>query len=221
MPIITMYMPRDGFWSRGAARFGQSRQVAMTDIQANRAECGFTLIEVLISFVISLIVVGISAAIMTNVIPNIRADSSLEMVLAQLQQAREGAIDQRRTFIVTFKGTNEITVQRQELSGTLTMISDYFLDTGVIYTVLSNVPDTPDGFDPTGIAVDLDTGTTINFLPDGTATDSTNVLLAGGTVFMGIPGTPLTARAVTVMGATGRIAGYAYGGTSWSGNSSL
>jgi hypothetical protein len=36
-----------------------------------------------------------------------------------------------------------------------------------------------------------------------------------GTVFVGVPGLPYTARAVTILGATGRIRSYHWNGTTW------
>lgn len=176
-------------------------------------EAGFTLVEILMTLLIMTVVTAIAATIMTNVIPTVHADSSLELVEAELRQAREGAMDQRRTFVVTFKGTNEITVQRIELSGSLTPIADYFLGEDVTYTLIPTAPDTPDGFGNT-LAVNFSGSNSFEFLGDGTAVNASGQLV-NGTVFMAISGNPITARAVTVMGATGRIKGYSYNGSTW------
>jgi prepilin-type N-terminal cleavage/methylation domain-containing protein len=68
-------------------------------------EHGFSLLELLMS----LLVIGIvwAAAIVTivNVHPALRVDGGMQLVLTQLRQARQSAVDQRRNFAVTFVGT--------------------------------------------------------------------------------------------------------------------
>lgn len=115
-------------------------------------------------------------------------------------------------------------------------ISDLILDpTQMTYQVLSGVPDTPDLFGYTtpecvassGICFNNNTcGTTavlpcyITFQSDGTVVNSAGTYI-NGTVFIGVAATtgnpvnPMTARAVTILGASGRIKGYRYTGTQW------
>lgn len=161
------------------------------------------------------IVSGMAAAIMIDVLPGVHADSSMELVVSTFQQAHEMAISQRRNFLVSLIGTNEIKVQREELpagSGTLTTISDNFLGNGVTYALVTGVPDTPDGFGNSK-AITF-TSSEIVFMSDGTAVDTSSNLL-NGTVFMAIGSNSATARAVTVMGATSRVKGYRYNGSAW------
>lgn len=180
-----------------------------------RSEAGVSLIELLITIAVFAIVAGMAATIMINVMPSVHADSSMELVVSTLQQAHQAAISQRRNFLVTFIGTNEIKVQREELppgSGTLTTVSDNLLGNGVTYTLVTGVPDTPDGFGNSK-AITF-TSNEIVFMSDGTAVDTSNNLL-NGTVFMAIGTNPATARGVTVMGATSRVKGYRYNGSAW------
>ncbi|MGH9430828.1 MAG: pilus assembly FimT family protein [Terriglobia bacterium] len=177
------------------------------------SEVGYSLIEILAVIAIIGIMSGVAATIMTNVIPMVHADSSLDLLVGELRQARQMSIDQRRNFVATFKGTNEFVVVRQELNGTTTPIADYFLSNNVIYTLLAGVPDTPDGFG-NSLAVNFSAGNQIVFVSDGTVTDTNNNIM-NGTVFLGTTNSPTTARAVTIMGATGRIHGYQYNGSAW------
>jgi prepilin-type N-terminal cleavage/methylation domain-containing protein len=177
------------------------------------SEKGFTLLEMMLVCLIIGITVGTAVMAATNIMPEVHADSALDLVVAQLRQVRLDAIDQRRDFVVTFTGTNEVTVVRDELNGTQTSIATYFLSNGVTYTVMPTVPDTPDGFGKSS-AVDLGGGNSVTFVSNGTALSSSGALL-DGTVFMGIPGNTATARAVTVMGATSQIQGYRYNGSAW------
>lgn len=180
-----------------------------------RSDAGVSLIELLITIAVFAIVSGMAATIMINVMPSVHADSSMELLVSTLQQAHQAAISQRRNFLVTFIGTNEIKVQREELppgSGTLTTISDNLLGNGVTYTLLTGVPDTPDGFG-NSLAITF-ASSQIVFMSDGTAMNTSNQIM-NGTVFMAIGKNPDTARAVTVMGATSRVKGYRYNGSAW------
>ena len=56
--------------------------------------------------------------------------------------------------------------------------------------------------------------TTIWFLSDGSAVDAT-MLPVSGSIFLGTNNRPLAARAVTVLGPTGRIATYRYDSRAW------
>lgn len=180
-----------------------------------RAESGVSLIEVLITLAIFAIVSGMAISIMMNVVPAIHADSSMELVASTLQQAHEAAITQRRNFLVTFIGTHEIKVQREELppgSGTLTTVSDNLLGNGVTFTLVTGVPDTPDAFGNS--SADTFPSKEIVFMSDGTAVNTSSQIV-NGTVFMAIGTNPATARAVTVMGATSRVKGYRYNRSAW------
>jgi len=54
----------------------------------------------------------------------------------------------------------------------------------------------------------------MQFTSTGQFTDATGVAPLNGTVFIGVPSQVRTARAVTVMGSTGRVRPYTYvGGT--------
>jgi type II secretory pathway pseudopilin PulG len=190
-----------------------------------KSERGFTSVEMAVVCLIIGIVIGGALMITGNVLPTLSADNSLQLVVTQLRQAREQAMDERRNFIVTFEGTNQITVQRQELplsNPTYTLIADVFLSQGFAYTVPSGITqDTPDGFDTpalTPVCFGSPCGTSITFQGDGTAVTTVGGTPVNGTVFMATPGNPLTARAVTVLGATGQVQGYRYTGVNVNGS---
>jgi len=183
-----------------------------------RNEGGVTLLELMLVVAVITVVIGSSIFTISTVLPTLRADSGLEQMEIQLRQARFSSIDQRRNFTVTFQGTNELVVVRQEVPAGTTIISDTFLPPGMVYMVFSGLPDTPDGF---GNAHALNFGCPGNTVPcsivfqsDGSVLGANNAMM-NGTVFMGVAGDARTARAVTVMGATGRIHGYHSTGTSW------
>jgi type IV fimbrial biogenesis protein FimU len=193
----------------------RDRGVAGRRSRALGAE-GYSLVEMLVTISIIGILSAIAYLAFMNVMPTMHADSALQLLQGQLRQARETSVDQRRDIQVTFNGTSEIVTMLVNLDSTTTQLSDYFLPYQMTYTVLPGVGDTPDGFG-NGSAVSFNCPSmpcTITFQSDGSVLDSTGNYV-NGTVFIGILGQTQTARAVTVLGATGRIKGYHYNGTSW------
>jgi hypothetical protein len=83
------------------------------------------------------------------------------------------------------------------------------------------MPDTPDGFG-NGYAIEFEG---LNGLPvagmlfqsDGELVDGSTFLPISGTVFIGVTGSNNTtaARAVTVLGTTGRVRGWRSQGSTW------
>jgi type II secretory pathway pseudopilin PulG len=188
---------------------------------------GFSTVEFLATIGIIGIVSAMGVYTFNSVLPSMNADSAMQVLQAQLRQARQTSVDQRRNIQVTLQGTGEIVTVRQNLDLTTnpptvvstTTLSDYFLPNQMTYLVFAGTPDTPDGFGKSA-AVNFNCGSpplpcTITFQSDGTVVDRTGAYI-NGTVFMGIAGNPVTARAITILGATGRIKAYRYGGSSWS-----
>jgi prepilin-type N-terminal cleavage/methylation domain-containing protein len=189
-----------------------------------KQEAGFSLLELAMVVAVIGIVVGTSVTVLNNMLPGLRADSALETVVSKLRQARFSAVDQRRDLLLTFKGTNEILLQRQEINLTTgavtgtTQIDDTFLPVGITYIVMSGVADTPDNLTNSGAVSGFGcsgntTPCTLTFQSDGQVLKGT--ALANGTISFGVAGNQTTQRAVTIMGAAGRIKGYHFNGQVW------
>ena len=179
-------------------------------------ERGFSIVEMMIVVLIIMIIAGMAIIALNPTKQQFLADAAMVQVASQLRYARERAIEQRRDVQITFSGGNSITLTQVNLPSGTTALSTVPIQTPVVFTLMG-MPDTPDAFGnndaiyfeglnngPVGMA----------FQSDGTFVDGSGNLV-NGTVFMGIPGIPTTARAVTVLGATGKIRMYRSNGTGW------
>jgi Tfp pilus assembly protein FimT len=187
---------------------------------------GFTFIELLV--VIGLIFV-ISAMAIFQLQPawqQSQATAGLDQVKDTLRQARETAISQRRTIAVQFSGNNTISLYQFVIVGATSTIAATPLLTvsiqkNVKFMTFTGLPDTPDAFGVPAGGGGIMFGSVVNgppsgmqFQSDGTFTDGTGIPI-NGTVFLGVTNTPATARAVTVLGNTGRVRGYYGTGKGW------
>jgi hypothetical protein len=120
---------------------------------------------------------------------------------------------------VTFQGTSELVAVVQGINGGAnTQLYDYFLPERMVYVVFSGVGDTPDGFgNSAAVTYNCPFNAlpcTITFQSDGSVLDGGNGY-NNGSIFIGIAGQTNTARAVTILSATGKIKGWHYTGTGW------
>lgn len=152
--------------------------------------------------------------------PGLVGDGGMRVVLSQMNAARELAITQRRNVRVTFTAGNLVQTTREDVAGDVaTVPSSVLIEGGVQFVNVVNLPDTPDGFcngSITAVSFAAATGTPpeVKFTPDGTFVNQIGVTL-NGTVFVALPNQPLSARAITVMGSTGRIRAYRWDGHDW------
>jgi prepilin-type N-terminal cleavage/methylation domain-containing protein len=182
-------------------------------------ERGFSLIEMVTVVAISLIVAAMAVVAMNPTRQQAQADAAMYTVSSEFRKAREWSIEQRRDIAVSFNVgcTNCITLTRQNVPVGTTQLETVSVEQPVTFRLTPGMPDTPDGFG-NGSAIEfegLPGGPPIMmFQSDGTLIDGAGNLV-NGTVFMGVLNVPSTARAVTVLGATGKIQTYRGTGTGW------
>jgi hypothetical protein len=156
---------------------------------------------------------GMAVLQIGNARPAARGDGAMRVVMSQLNTARELSITQRRNIAVSFTEANQIQLVREDLPDGETVLATIPLEGGVRFELTPDLPDTPEGFGK-GEAVDFGDALSILFTTDGTLVDQTGAPV-NGTVFLAVPGESMSARAVTVLGATGRVRAYKWNGASW------
>lgn len=194
-----------------------------------QASCqrGFSMIEMCV--VVSLILV-LSAMAVFSIRPALQdanCDTAMRQVIDQLRQAREYAITNRRYVQVTFP------VVAGFSSVVITQRNDLTTGAGALNPVLSTVPihdpeqfyvfaalgDTPDAYgNAAGITFEGISGGPVGgmlFQSDGELVDGASYQPINGTIFLGLAGQTSTARAVTVLGGTGRVHAWKISGNTW------
>lgn len=157
---------------------------------------------------------AISAMVVPGVIALAKADSGAGQLQSALRVAREQAISQRRNIRVEFVDPNQIVVSRvEEPSHDLTQISSTLLEGGLEYRLFAGVADTDDAFG-NGTAVSFGDAESVQFTSEGTLVDEDGDIV-NGSVFVGVPNQPATARAVTIFGATALIREWRWQGSAW------
>src|SRR4051812_39843758 len=179
-----------------------------------RTDDGFTLIEMMVVVTVGIILAAAAVPVSSNFISTSRADASAIAVLDALETARDRSVAERRNFEVAFVAPNHIVVRRDEVpSGIQTLISDTVMENGQQYVKYAGLADTPDHFGNASAVTIGGTGPWM-FTSDGSFIDS-NGDVANGTIFLGVPNQPATARAVTVYGVTGLMRSWKWRGTKW------
>src|SRR3984893_9267311 len=173
----------------------------------------------MLAIAIGLIVVGMAMGGVQGLTKNVRADGGLATAASGLRAAREMSVGSRRNVRLTF-GTNTIMNTRVEYCAApcsggapTTLVRTTMLEGRAEFRLMSGVPDTPDGF---GMASATAFGslTPPMFTTDGSFINSNGDVL-NGTLFIGVNGDPLSARAITIFGATGAMRLWKWNGRAW------
>ena len=176
---------------------------------------GFTMYELAIVCVLIMVISAMAIVQLHPAIQQRQADGAMAEVASQLRLAREMAISQRRQIQVQFVGTNQIVLTRLNINPGV--VGGTFLQPPMTYRLTAGKGDTPDAFGNAG-AIEFEGivggPPTMMFQSDGTFVDTAGNLI-NGTVFMGMANEPSVARAVTVVGSTGRIRMWRNNGGAW------
>jgi prepilin-type N-terminal cleavage/methylation domain-containing protein len=197
-----------------SARVCRRRTGSRLSILAFRENDGFSLVEVTLVLMLACVLAGFAVINMNSILPGVNANGSMYETIAQLRHGRQAAIAQRRNIQLLFPEDNQIRLVRNELPNGETVLSNTAFGNNCMFMQFDDVNvDTPDGFG--NISPKYFGGAdTMTFMSDGTLVDESGNPV-NGTLFLGVPERPETARAVTILGATGRIRGYRWTGSEW------
>jgi Tfp pilus assembly protein FimT len=178
-----------------------------------RPHGGFSLMEVLLVLALTTVMTLVAVTQFQRSEELLAADAAMAQVASQLRLARQAAIDQRRDVSIEFTGTSRIRViRRDDAANNTTVLVDENLPNGYTFAIPSGASDTPNAYgNSAAVAFGGATGGT--FRPDGSFIDAADGILSG-TVFT-MTADSVTARAVTVTGATGRVQRFAWRVTTW------
>jgi Tfp pilus assembly protein FimT len=184
--------------------------------QRHNSEQGFSLLEMIV--VVGVTMIGLAMAVIqtSSLLPNLKANSAMDQLSSQLRAARDTAMTQRRQVEVQFVGNNQLTVTVVEPVG-VSPATTITLGGGAQFMLFAGLPDTPMAFGNQAATYfgGVSGGPVgMQFMTTGALVDANGNPISG-TVFLGIPGPTTTPRAVTVLGATGRIREYHWDGKVW------
>ena len=190
--------------------------------RCRQAQRGFSLIELIFVIAIVLIITAGALVQFVPVLKNARAENALQTTLAQVRNARGLAIDQRRKYRLSFIAPqtiqlDQVVVDLVTNNQTYIFVSTIDLPKDTQFIAIAGIPTsgngTPDSLPTSGVAIDFHVdyggggGTELYFQPDGRVLDSAN-RLNNGVVYIARPGELMSSRAVSVLGATGRVKGW-------------
>lgn len=208
--------------------------------RGKRAQSGFTMVEVVIVLAILMVLMAFAVVSTRTSTQNAKANAAAATVISQMRGARELAISMRRNVMVTFTSPNQIQMAIQTLPGeaAAAVIPPVYLNSnakdGASFQAFT-LPDTPMGFgnsSSSGVNFQVTSGGAVGlsvlFTSSGSlvgTTATSGFSSVGGnnpvnaSIFLGYAGQLNTARAITILGSTGRVRSYYWVGPTTGGTS--
>ncbi|HEV7520714.1 MAG TPA: hypothetical protein VGP65_14255 [Candidatus Angelobacter sp.] len=184
-----------------------------------KSQAGFGLAEMVVTLGVLMAAGGVAVMNITGAVRGAHVETAYQNTLNQLRFARQIAIDKRTVCRVDFTAPGTVTVTQAFADGTPVQTEAITLPSDVQYAVVTGMPTppspTPDNIGNGKVAIDFDRvksggGATIFFQPDGSALDADG-LPNDGVIYVARPNELSGARAITLLGTTGRIRGWRLG----------
>lgn len=181
-------------------------------------EAGFTLLEAMIVVAIILIMGAVAIFQIAPSMKGAKSQTALETTLGIMRRYHDAAVNQRRIYqiVFTLPRSIQINVEAFDTNGNISWlpVESYQLPVETQFVCVPGLPRSaaPDGLGQSASAIDfmVDNGggySSVVFQKDGRATDTFG-RLNNGVVYIARPGDLNSSKAVSVLGATGRVKGW-------------
>jgi Tfp pilus assembly protein FimT len=176
------------------------------------------LLEVLMVIAIIGVLCAISLPQIGVAVKSAKMESAFQTLVGAMREARQTAVDNRQIVRLTFVAPRTVLIERRDPlppnngAATYSLVRSVDLPIDVQFSALPGIPvgtaNGPDGLGSGLAAVDFNNGgTQLYFQPDGTAEDTIGKV-ANGVVYIARTPDVNSSRAVTMLGATGRLKGW-------------
>lgn len=187
--------------------------MATQTVRTHSSDAGFSLIELIMALGLATTISMLALVSFSMAAAIYQGDAELRTVEAVMRRAREMAINERRDMEVQFVNPNILQIVRHNLPNGTAVVQTTVLEHRTIFYKFPSMADTPDQFgNPT--AISFTAPGAVMFSPDGMFTDAVGNSV-NGTILIGQVNQPMSARAVTVFGATATVRTYRWNGTAW------
>jgi prepilin-type N-terminal cleavage/methylation domain-containing protein len=180
---------------------------------------GFTLVEILITLAIIGVLAGVGIGVTTTLVRMTRGQTGAQQLDAFLRRHREIAVARRRDIEIWFLAPNQVESRVRAVPDPPTatpaaqVLERVTFEGGISYRLFAGLPDTPNLF---GNANPIQLGGTapVMLSSEGALLDAGNNPI-NASLFLGVVNDPLTATAVTILGATSTVERWRWDGRRW------
>ncbi|MCC7177973.1 MAG: hypothetical protein IT177_06225 [Acidobacteria bacterium] len=183
------------------------------------SERGFTLLDILVTVSILVIVAGVGVGVTNTMVRMTRGETGSQQLDAFLKRHREMAVARRRDIEIRFLPPNQVQSAQRAVpdppaaTPAPTVLETLTFENGIEYQLFPALPDTPNLFG-NAIEVALGGAAPVMFSSEGAFIDAAGNPI-NATLSLGIEGDPLSATAVTILGATANIERWRWDGARW------
>ncbi len=177
-----------------------------------RSDKGVTFVELLLVVALAGVVAAAAYPVISSTMEYYETESAMQLVLSNIRESRQDALDGRRAFKLIFSAPGSIVIRRQNDNFKFVIDRRLSLSENVKFERPSGIP----SINIISNRKDIDFGGKKNFrfMADGSAVDNKGQIISG-VVYISHSARPDECRAVTVFGGTGLTRAWTYEGGKW------